>query len=187
MPLPNNFYNRSTLKVAQDLLGKFLIRKAGRKTIVGKIVETEAYIGQNDLACHASRGRTKRTEVMFGPPGHAYIYIIYGMYHCLNVVTESKGSAAAVLIRAIEPICEKNEDLITKTNGPGKLCRYMLIDRRLNEADLTKDKLWVEARGVKVKKGQIIRAKRVGVDYAGKCKDYLWRFYINNNEFVSKV
>src|SRR5581483_5179153 len=103
-PLPRSFYDRDTTLVAKDLLGKLLVRKIGRKTLVGKIVETEAYLGPHDLAAHSARGRTKRTEVMFGPPGHAYVYLIYGMYCCMNVVTEREGHASAVLIRALEPL-----------------------------------------------------------------------------------
>ncbi|GFP30982.1 DNA-3-methyladenine glycosylase, partial [Candidatus Hakubella thermalkaliphila] len=104
MKLPREFYQRPTLTVAQDLLGKCLIRRTEEGLLVGKIVETEAYIGENDLACHASRGKTPRNEVMFGEAGHAYVYFTYGMFYCLNVVTEKKGFPAAVLIRSVEPM-----------------------------------------------------------------------------------
>lgn len=158
------------MKVAQELLGKFLVWKTGKTTIKAKIVETEAYCGQNDLACHASKGLTPRTKVMFGPPGHAYVYMIYGMYHCLNIVTEREGQPSAVLIRALD--CEN-------CKGPGKVCRELKIDRNFNGIDMTKNNLlWVEDDGNKIKKSQIKRGKRIGVDYAAKWKDKLWRFYL---------
>ena len=170
--LPPAFYNRRTLKIARELLGCFLVRKSGRKIVRAKIVETEAYVGEDDLACHASKGRTKRTETMYGEAGHAYVYMIYGMYHCLNIVTEKKNFPAAVLIRAVEiegvPIKE--------TNGPGKLCRFVEIDRMQNGYDITMgEKLWIE-RGEKVLSKDIQSAKRIGVDYAKHCKHFLWRY-----------
>jgi DNA-3-methyladenine glycosylase len=167
--LTRTFFNRPTLKVAKELLGKFLVRKVGGKVIRAMITETEAYCGPKDLACHASKGRTKRTEVMFGPAGHAYVYLIYGMYYCLNIVTEDEGYPAAVLIRAVDA---------TGVNGPGKLCRFFKIDKAFNGEDLIKSKrLWVE-EGIKIKRGQIKRSKRIGVDYAGEYKDKLWRFFL---------
>lgn len=176
--IKRNFYQKNTLKVAQDLLGCFLIRKSAsrrrQKIIRGVITEAEAYIGEDDLACHASRGRTPRTEVMYGEAGHAYIYMIYGMYYCLNIVTERKNFPAAVLIRAvkIEGVDYK------KTNGPGKLCKFLKIGKKLNEWDMTKkDKLWIE-RDKKIKKSEIKKSKRIGIDYARHCKHYLWRFNI---------
>lgn len=218
--LSRRFYARPTLLVAQDLLGKFLVMvdcgnnkilnykinchnkavkyriKACHRLISGMIVETEAYIGEEDLACHASRGRTRRTEVMFGEPGHAYIYMIYGMYYCLNVVTEKKDFPAAVLIRALEPKegiekmiknrkFKKSSTLFKLTSGPGKLCQAFGIDKSLNGADLTGNKIWIEDRGIKIKKKDIVQTKRIGVDYAGKCRNYPWRFYIKGNKFVS--
>ena len=128
----------------------------------GKIVEVEAYVGSQDKACHASKGRTQRTEVMFGPAGVAYVYLIYGMYHCLNVVTEREEFPSAVLIRAIE----LNGELI---DGPGRLCRALQIDRRLNRVDLTiGESLWFEDRGEVVGRGKVGAYPRIGVDYAGK-------------------
>ncbi len=138
--------------------------------IAGKIIEVEAYVGAEDKACHASKGRTQRTDVMFGPGGVAYVYLIYGMYHCLNVVTEREEFPSAVLIRAIEI----DGELI---DGPGRLCRALQIDRRLNRADLTTGELlWFEDRGVLVKKGDVLAHPRIGVDYSGEWAQKLWRF-----------
>ncbi len=170
--LPHSFYDRDTLKVARELLGFFLARKIGRRVIRAKIVETEAYIGEDDLACHASKGRTKRTETMYGKPGHAYVYMIYGMYHCLNIVTEEKNFPAAVLIRAVEIDDVPHRE----TNGPGKLCRFLRIDRKLNGWDVTKGgKLWIES-GEKIAAKNIRASMRIGIDYARHCKEYPWRF-----------
>jgi DNA-3-methyladenine glycosylase len=197
--LRRNFYNRGTLKVAQDLLGKFLIRKIGKQILAGKIVETEAYVGPDDLASHASHGKTLRTAPMFGPPGHAYVYLVYGLNYCFNIVTERKDYPAAVLIRAIEPIEGvrfmyrnrksnfKSSILIFKlTNGPGKLCQALKIDKKLNNSDLTGSPLWLEDGGVKINPREIVAAKRIGVDYAGKYKNKPWRFYLKGNGFISK-
>lgn len=165
--LSREFYQRNTLTVAKELLGKFLVHR----NIVGMITETEAYIGQEDLACHASKGRTKRTEIMFGPAGHAYVYLIYGMYYCLNVVTEKENYPAAVLIRAVEHV-----------SGPGRLTRHFEIDKTLNGEDMTKSKrLWIEDRGVVIPPRNILRTPRIGVDYAGEYKDKKWRFVLVNN------
>ena len=167
MKLKRNFFNRDTVIVAQELLGKHLVRKIGNKIVRVKITETEAYCGPTDLACHASKGMTPRTKVMFGLPGHAYIYLIYGMYHCLNIVTEKEGYPAAVLIRGVE---------LEGMDGPGKLCRGFKIDTRFNEADICLSKeLWVED-GEEIPKNKIRKSKRIGVEYAGKWKDKLWRF-----------
>ncbi len=170
--LTTTFFNRPTLQVAKDLLGKYLVRKVGNKVITGMITETEAYVGPNDKANHASRGLTPRTEVMFGPAGHFYIYLIYGMYYCLNIVTEKSGYPAAVLIRAVKV----EEAPYQQTNGPGKLCRFFQIDKSLNGKKVTGGKLWLEDRGVIVKLSQIKRTPRIGVEYAGKWKDKKWRF-----------
>lgn len=176
MILKHSFYNRNTLKVAKDLLGCFLIRKIGKKIIRAMITETEAYMGEDDLASHASKGRTTRTELMFGRAGHAYVYMIYGVYHCLNIVTEKKDFPAAVLIRAVKI---ENVDYI-KTNGPGKLCKVLKIDRKLNGCDITKgDKLWIEKDKpsfAKATAGKVKKDRRIGIDYAKHCREYLWRF-----------
>lgn len=194
MKLSRSFYNRATIDVASDLLGKVLIRRLDGRLLSGKIVETEAYIGPHDLACHASKGKTSRTAIMFGPPGFAYVYMIYGFYFCLNVVTERENYPAAVLIRGVEPI--DNVDLMRKfrhsparlfdiANGPGKLCQALSIDKNLNGADLCGNVLWIEDRKIKV--GRMATSTRVGVDYAGGYKDKPWRFYIEGNPHVSRV
>jgi len=192
--LPRSFYSRSTLQVAQDLIGKVLVRDFDRRLLSGRIVETEAYVGPHDLACHASKGHTPRTSIMFGRAGYAYVYMIYGFYFCLNVVTERKGYPAAVLIRGVEPL--ENLDFMRElrnnperdtniASGPGKLCRAMSIDKRLNGEDLLGPRLWIEDR--KLDSGPILSSPRVGVDYAGEYKDKPWRFFLANNPHVSKV
>ncbi len=187
MRLNRKFFNRNTVDVAKELLGKYLIRKVNGKIIKAKIIETEAYCGTRDLACHASKGSTPRTKVMFGPAGFTYIYLIYGMYHCLNIVTEKEGYPAAVLIRGVSGILypvsgiKKSDSQIRDTifNGPGKVCRELKIDRGLNNIDITKSKeIWIENLGDQIDPRQIKIGKRIGVDYAGKWKDKLWRFYL---------
>jgi DNA-3-methyladenine glycosylase len=172
--LPSAYFNRSTLVVARSLLGKYLVRKHGTRRMAGQIVEVEAYVGPHDLACHASKGRTLRTDVLFGPPGISYVYLIYGMYHCLNVVTEKAGFPAAVLIRA----AEIQGELI---DGPGRLCRAFSIDRSLNRIDMTAGRhLWFEDRGTKVPRGKIRAFPRIGVDYAGEWASKPYRFRVTN-------
>ena len=180
-PLPRTFYNRDPVLVAQELLGKCIVHHVGKKELIGKIVETEAYLGPHDLAAHSAKGRTKRTEVMFGPPGHAYVYLIYGMYECLNVVTEKEGMASAVLIRAVEPI----KKIVEKTSGPGLLCRAMGITRSLNGHDLLSKDFFIAAPE-KPEKITIVKRPRVGVGYAKHWAKRLLRFYIKNNPHVSK-
>ena len=193
MKLPRSFYAQSTLQVARKLLGKYLVRNHPDGKTVGKIVETEAYVGPHDLACHAAKGRTARTEVMFGPPGHAYVYFIYGVYYCLNIVTEEVGHASAVLIRALEPVegielmqqRRGTQKLHSLASGPGKLCLAMAIDKTLNGVDMCRGNiLYVEDRGEP--RPKIVARPRIGVDYAGKWKDKPWRFLIRGSEFVSK-
>lgn len=168
--LPRIYFNRPTVTVARSLIGKYLVRGIDGRILAGKIVEVEAYVGPQDKACHASKGRTERTDVMFGPGGVAYVYLIYGMYHCLNVVTEREEFPSAVLIRAIEI----DGELI---DGPGRLCRALQIDRRLNRVDLTTgESLWFEDRGVLVERGDVGTHPRVGVDYAGEWAKKPWRF-----------
>ena len=168
--LPRIYFNRSTVTVARSLIGKYLVRSIGGRMLAGKIVEVEAYVGSQDKACHASKGRTQRTDVMFGPGGVAYVYLIYGMYHCLNVVTEREEFPSAVLIRAIEI----DGELI---DGPGRLCRALQIDRRLNRVDLTiGESLWFEDRGKLVERRDVGAHPRIGVDYAGEWAKKPWRF-----------
>jgi len=187
--LDRKFYNRPTLKVAKELLGKYLVVKRDGNYLSGKIVETEAYIGPDDPASHAYRGLTPRNQVMFGDPGYAYVYLTYGMHHCLNFVTEKKGFPAAVLIRALEPADgieimkrrRQTENLENLTNGPAKLCQALGIDRTLNKADLCSDIIYVEDRGNTPT--EIVATSRIGIKEG---RDKKWRFYIENNEFVSK-
>ena len=168
--LPRIYFNRPTLQVALSLIGKYLVRVIDGRTLAGKIVEVEAYVGPEDKACHASKGKTQRTDVMFGPGGVAYVYLIYGMYHCLNVVTEREEFPSAILIRAIEI----DGELI---DGPGRLCRALQIDRRLNRVDLTTgESLWFEDRGALVERGDVETHPRIGVDYAGEWAKKPWRF-----------
>ena len=170
--LPQSYFNRSTLVVARSLVGKYLVRKNGKGTMAAKIIEVEAYVGPHDRACHASKGRTPRTDVLFGRPGISYVYLIYGMYHCLNVVTEQAEFPAAVLIRAVEI----EGELI---DGPGRLCRVLDIDRSLNRIDMTTgEHLWFENRGVKIPRGKVGTFPRIGVDYAGEWAKKLWRFRV---------
>jgi DNA-3-methyladenine glycosylase len=192
LKIPRSFYEQPTVAVARQLLGKYLVRKHPDGKTVGRIVETEAYVGPEDRACHASRGRTARTETMFGPPGYAYVYFIYGFYHCLNIVTEAVDHPSAVLIRALEPSAgfasmrtrRRTEEDRNLTSGPGKLCQAFAIDRSLNGADVCGTVLYVEDRGEPPPK--IVATPRIGVDYAGQWKNKPWRFLIRGNEFVSK-
>ena len=181
-PLPRDFYDRNTALVARELLGKFLVHKTPGGERIGKIVEVEAYLGAHDLAAHSSKGVTPRTQVMFGPPGYAYVYLIYGVHHCMNVVTERAGRGAAVLLRALEPV----QNLAGKTNGPGLLCRAMDIDRRLNAQDLLGEIIFIAAPDA-AEKISIVKRPRIGVDYAGSWAKKLLRFYLKDNPFVSRA
>jgi DNA-3-methyladenine glycosylase len=153
----------------------------GHTVRAGRIVETEAYLGPRDLAAHSARGRTRRTEVMFGPPGRAYVYFIYGFWNCLNVVTGRVGVPHAVLLRALEPL----GDLAEGTWGPGLLCRALGIDRRLNGVDLLGDELWLESPQRRKAAVRIARATRIGVDYAGDWAQRPWRFFDPDSPYVS--
>jgi len=179
--LPREFYDRNTTLVARELLGKFLVHVSGEIERVGKIVETEAYLGPHDLAAHSAKGLTERTRPMFGPPGHAYVYLIYGIYHCLNVVTEREGHASAVLLRAREPV----KNIEGRTQGPGLLCRAMEIDRRLNTHDLLSDNFYIAAPA-QILKVTIVKRPRIGVDYAKHWAKRHLRFYLKDNPFVSR-
>ncbi len=172
MKLSRTFYTRPTLDVTQDLLGKYLVFS----NISGKICETEAYIGKKDKASHASKGKTKRNEAMYNMGGFTYIYMIYGMYYCLNIVTEKKGFPAAVLIRAIE---------LPNANGPGKLCKKLDINKTHNGIDVTGEPIYIEDRHEKISYQNIIRTPRIGVNYAGDDANLPWRFCIKNSKYLS--
>ena len=180
-PLPRAFYDRKTESVARDLLGKQLVRIQEGIVRRGRIVEVEAYLGAEDKACHSARGMTPRTRVMFGPPGHAYVYMIYGMHYCMNIVTEGVGRACAILLRALEPL----EGLSEKTRGPGLLCRAMEIDRSLNGHDLLDETFFV-ANDSTFMGGEIIARPRIGVGYAEEWTDRPLRFYLSESHFISK-
>lgn len=204
--LPHEFYDRDTLEAAKDLLGCVLVREYQGERLVGRITEVEAYIGRMDKACHAyDYRRTARTETLFAQPGTAYVYLIYGMYNCLNFVTEAEGEPAAVLIRGLEPITEVDKTVGIKVtsgvdtmaklrfgceygeltrsqrknflNGPGKLCKAMAIDRSLDGHDLTKSPLYVLPRDREI--NGILQGPRIGIDYAEEARDFPWRFRIS--------
>lgn len=182
--LPRSFYSRETLTVARELIGLHLVRVGTHGRQVGRIVEVEAYKGPHDLAAHSSRGRTQRTEVMFGPSGHAYVYLIYGFWNCLNVVTAASGVPHAVLIRGLEPVA----GIANTTHGPGLLCRALEIDRTLNGTDLTGGTLWIERPVAKdYRAPKIARSTRIGVDYAGDWAKKPWRFFDAQSPHVSTV
>ena len=194
--LPRKFYTRgSVLTVARELLGKLLVVPAPDGTRVsGIIVETEAYRGPQDRASHAYGGRrTKRTETMFGQGGTVYVYFVYGMYYQFNVVTSVPETPHAVLIRALEPVeglewmrRRRHGQLdLNLTNGPGKLCIALGIDRNLDRADLLRDQVWIEG-GKKVSALQIASGPRIGIDYAKEWIDKPWRFWMKDNPFVSR-
>lgn len=188
--LPRSFYARPTLEVAPDLLGKFIVYNSPEGPLVARITETEAYIGEDDPACHAHRGRTMRNDVMFGPPGFSYIYFIYGVYYCLNFVTEPAGRAAAVLLRAAEPIegVELMRSRSTSTrihqllNGPGKFCRAFNLNREQNNLDLTGNILYLEDRNFRVT--EFGTSPRIGIRTA---TDRPWRFYDKSAASVSRT
>jgi len=180
--LPREFYDRKTVMVARDLLGKLLVHVNNGVERIGKIVETEAYLGPHDLAAHSARGLTPRTKIMFGPPGYAYVYFIYGMYFCMNVVTEREGHASAVLLRAIEPV--KNVE--GRSCGPGLLCRAMKIDKRLNGHDLLSDDFFIAA-STRAEVFKTVKRPRIGVDYAKHWARRHLRFYIKGNACVSRA
>jgi len=179
--LPRGFFEHSTLNIARALIGMHLVHDDGRRLRAGRIVETEAYLGPHDLAAHSARGRTTRTEVMFGPPGHAYVYFIYGFWNLMNVVTGAPGVPQAVLLRALEPLGGLSE----RTSGPGLLCRALRVDRRLNGVDLRGDVLWLELPPPGAARARIARSTRIGVDYAGEWANRRWRFFDRDSPFVS--
>lgn len=196
------YFDNDTVHLSKALLGAYIIRNYNGERLTVRIVETEAYCGIEDKGSHTYNDtRTPRTEVMYGPPGRAYIYLIYGMYYCLNIVTRPEGIPSAVLIRAVEPVeglntmsllryGEPYEKLDKKkriglTNGPGKLCMALGLTKEHNGTDLTKDEIYI-ARPHKFKPPDIVTTKRINIDYAEEAADYPWRFYIRGNEYVSK-
>ncbi|TCT14622.1 DNA-3-methyladenine glycosylase [Natranaerovirga pectinivora] len=194
--LERDFYNRHTLEVSKDLLGKYIVRRIDDEEVLCKITEVEAYIGRIDKACHAYGNRlTERTKVMFGLPGYAYVYLIYGMYYCLNVVTEGEGEPSAVLIRGVEPVSNigkmsllrygKAYDELSKyqiknfSNGPGKLCKALGITKSENGLDLLGDDLYIcDSREIIDLELDVKVGKRINIDYAEEAVDFLWRFYL---------
>lgn len=197
-----NFFKRDARLVAEDLIGKIIIRKYDNNTLIARIVETEAYIGKIDKASHAyNYKRTPRTETLFSEAGIIYVYKIYGMYNCMNIVTGDKDDPQGVLIRAIEPISgldimtlnrfNKSLDSITKkeflnlTSGPGKLCIAMNIDKSLNSHSIFSNEISLYED--EFNDFEIVHAKRIGIDYAEEAVDFLWRYYIRDNKFVSKT
>jgi len=198
--LGREFYNRDSVIVAKELLGKVLVHEIDGQKISGRIVEAEAYMGIEDRAAHSYGGRrTPRVEVMYGDPGFSYIFTVYGLHRCFNIVTREKGTPQAVLIRAVEPVegiewmaqqrYKKPYEQLSKsqrkglTSGPGKLCAALSIGMKLNGVDLCGGEMYVEQS--EPQEFSIITTKRVGVDYAGEARDYPWRFYIEGNEYVS--
>lgn len=196
--LPRDFYLRNTIKVAKDLLGKYLIRKFKGKLLVGKIVETEAYL-QSDNASHSYRGMSKRNEVMFWQGGHLYVYFTYGMHFCCNVVTEEEGKGCAVLIRAVEPVenieimqnlrkFDTSKTRYNLTNGPAKLCQAFALVRNENGTDLCGDEIWIGEYRMsnieyRIPNKNVVSSSRVGITNGS---EHQWRFYIKDNLWVSK-
>lgn len=191
-PLPRSFYNRPTELVARELLGAIVEHRTPEGIAAGRIVETEAYVGEHDLACHAAVGRTQRTEPLYGPPGIAYVYFIYGMYWCFNAVTRERGHPSAVLVRAIEPVSglelmqrrrPRVRRLADLTNGPGKLCLALGIDASENTASLQSLPLVIRP-GEGVPDGDVVITPRIGIT---KCADWPLRYFVRDNPFVSKT
>lgn len=189
------FFAQDTLSVACGLLGQRLVRVLDGERLSGRIVEVEAYVGEEDQACHARCGRTERNAPMYGPPGHAYVYFVYGMHHCFNVVTEREGFPAAVLVRALEPL-EGIEAMrarrgrradVELTSGPARLCQALGIDRRLNGVDLCASNavLFIEENGAKLK-GVVAAGPRVGVRGDEAALTVPWRFCVQGNRYVSR-
>ena len=190
--IPREFYNRNTIDVAKDLLGKILVRVVDRKTLSGVIVETEAYRSTDDPASHSYRGKTDRNSVMFGEVGHAYVYFTYGNHYCLNIVAkEDSTPAGAVLIRAIEPVegiklmqrLRKTNDLYNLMSGPGKLTKALNVTKKQNGVDVTKKGEMYILNGKDVSDSSIIATSRIGIRVA---LDKQWRFLIADNKFVSR-
>lgn len=202
--LNRSFYRENAVDLSKQLLGKYLVHIVRSEEIIGKITEVEAYMGFGDKASHSYNGkRTARTEVMYGEEGHAYVYFIYGVYYCLNVVAAEKEIAQAVLIRAVEPV--KGVELMTNyrygkaieelktsqiknlTNGPGKLCKAFNITKECNGEDLIGDRLFICENQKQDEAFDIVKTKRIGIEYAEEARDFPWRFYIKDNPYVSVI
>lgn len=183
MKLGRTFYQRPALVVARELLGKLLVLEQGGARKQGRIVEVEAYVGEHDLACHASRGRTARAEVLFGPPGRAYVYLIYGMHRCFNVVTDREGVASAVLVRGVEPV--EGISASSRTDGPGRLCRAMGIELGHNRADLEGESLYLLDAPL-LPRQEVRRGPRIGVEYAGEWAEKPYRFWVKGSPCISR-
>ncbi len=181
LPLPRTFYARPAIEVAPALLGCLLHYRDGTIERVGRIVEVEAYCGESDRACHAYVGKTKRNETMFGPAGHAYVYLCYGIHHLFNIVCATKGVPEAVLVRAVEPV----KNIEAGTNGPGKFTAAMGITTKDNGEDLLGPKLWL-TKGTLPAAESIKRGPRIGVAYAGTHAKWPHRFWIGGNSYASK-
>jgi DNA-3-methyladenine glycosylase len=177
--LPPGWFERDTLEVARDLLGKVLVREVNGRLLTGRLIEVEAYCGPEDLAAHSARGVTQRTRIMYGPPGHAYVYLIYGMHNCLNFVTRPEGQPHAVLVRALEP-----GPGVGRCAGPGLVCRALEIDRAFNGRPLVPPDLFVADDGYRVER--VLQTPRVGVAYAGEWALKPWRFAIAGSPFTSR-
>ena len=190
--LDRAFYSRPADDVARTLIGKTLFRRLSQRIIAGRIVETEAYNGPDDLASHASRKHPHKAEILFGPPGKSYVYLIYGLHYCLNVTTCADAEAGAVLFRAVEPLQgielmrQHRGQHVSARNlarGPGNLTKAFAIDKSLNAADFCGNELWIESAEFN---GEIASGPRIGVDYAGDCATWPWRFWLKDSPFVSK-
>ncbi len=179
--LPSAFYKRNTIIVARELLGKYLVVNDPSHKQVGMIVETEAYRGTKDKACHGSWRKRASCLNLWGKPGHLYVYLTYGLHFLLNIVTEKDNFPSAVLIRSLEPI----ENISLPTNGPGKLTKSLGIDKSFDGQSLISKKVFITI-GRSVSKSQIIPRTRIGVSYAKEWQDKPWRFYLQGNKFVSK-
>jgi DNA-3-methyladenine glycosylase len=191
-PLSQPFYDRPTEDVARDLLGKVLEHRTREGIVAGRIVETEAYIGEHDLACHAAAGKTNRTAPLYGPPGIAYVYFVYGMYWCVNAVTRSEGEPSAVLIRAVEPLAgidlmrarrPRARNDVDLTNGPGKLCLALAIGREQNLSDLSRSPLVIR-EAAPVQDNEVIVTPRIGVS---RSADWPLRYFVRDNPWVSRT
>lgn len=194
MKLKRDFYNRDALTVSEELLGKTLVHITEEGITKGKIVEVEAYMGAQDKAAHSYGNlRSERTKIQYGEGGYAYVYLIYGMHICMNIVANREAIPEAILIRALEPLegielmkkRRKTDNIKLLCNGPGKLSQAMGITKENYGDNLCGETLYLED-GIVIPKSKILKSKRINIDYAEEAKDYLWRFTIKDNPYVSK-